>query len=146
LDQREGWEKAGEFSHTGVKTAAVSISKCEMSLAISAPLISHLEVLLSNDLHFDEKFREVIGLYVNTPEKALLLCRNKKSQCRALERTQPGQPPRHSDFNAATHECLRHDTLRLFAALNRLEGKLITTIAEHHRHHEKKLSPYSISI
>lgn len=91
---------------------------------------------LSNDAHFEEKFWDVIGLYLNPPEKALVLCCDEKSQCQALERTQPGLPLGIGHINTATHDYIRHGTLTLFAALNYLEGKLITTIAEQHRHQE----------
>lgn len=91
---------------------------------------------LSNDAHFEEKFWDVIGLYLNPPEKALVLCCDEKSQCQALERTQPGLPLGIGHINTATHDYIRHGTLTLFAALNYLQGKLITTIAERHRHQE----------
>lgn len=91
---------------------------------------------LSNDAHFEEKFWDVIGLYLNPPEKALVLCCDEKSQCQALERTQPGLPLGIGHINTATHDYIRHGTLTLFAALNYLEGKLITTITELHRHQE----------
>ena len=91
---------------------------------------------LSNDAHFEEKFWDVIGLYLNPPEKALVLCCDEKSQCQALERTQPGLPLGIGHIKTATHDYIRHGTLTLFAALNYLEGKLITTIAEQHRHQE----------
>lgn len=91
---------------------------------------------LSNDAHFEDKFWDVIGLYLNPPEKALVLCCDEKSQCQALERTQPGLPLGIGHVKTATHDYIRHGTLTLFAALNYLEGKLITTIAEQHRHQE----------
>ncbi len=91
---------------------------------------------LSNDRHFEEKFWDVIGLYLDPPEKALVLCCDEKSQCQALERTQPGLPLGIGHIKTATHDYIRHGTLTLFAALNYLEGKLITTIAEQHRHQE----------
>lgn len=91
---------------------------------------------LSNDAHFEEKFWDVIGLYLDPPEKALVLCCDEKSQCQALERTQPGLPLGIGHVKTATHDYIRHGTLTLFAALNYLEGKLITTIAKRHRHQE----------
>lgn len=91
---------------------------------------------LSNDPHFEEKFWDVIGLYLDPPEKALVLCCDEKSQCQALERTQPGLPLGIGHIKTETHDDIRSGTLTLFAALNYLEGKLITTIAEQHRHQE----------
>ena len=91
---------------------------------------------LSNDKRFEEKFWEVIGLYLNPPDKALVLCCDEKSQCQALERTQPGLPLGIGHIRTKTHDYVRHGTLTLFAALNYLEGKLITRLAARHRHQE----------
>ena len=78
----------------------------------------------SNDPKFEEKFWDVIGLYLDPPTKALVLCCDEKSQCQALERTQLGLPlaPRHP--RTMTHDYTRHGTVTLFAALSVLEGKL----------------------
>src|SRR6201997_5396572 len=91
---------------------------------------------LSNDKRFEEKFWDVIGLYLNPPDKALVLCCDEKSQCQALERTQPGLPLGIGHIRTKTHDYVRHGTLTLFAALNYLEGKLITRLAARHRHQE----------
>ena len=91
---------------------------------------------LSNDKRFEEKFWDVIGLYLNPPDKALVLCCDEKSQCQALERTQPGLPLGIGHIRTKTHDYVRHGTLTLFAALNDLEGKLITRLAARHRHQE----------
>lgn len=117
---------------TGISTASVQ------RLWAANDIKPHLTrtFKLSNDAHFEEKFWDVIGLYLNPPEKALVLCCDEKSQCQALERTQPGLPLGIGHIKTATHDYIRHGTLTLFAALNYLEGKLITTIAEQHRHQE----------
>ena len=91
---------------------------------------------LSKDKHFETKFWDVIGLYLNPPERALVLCCDEKSQCQALERTQPGLPLGIGHIKTKTHDYIRHGTLTLFAALNYLDGKLITRIAKRHRHQE----------
>ncbi len=91
---------------------------------------------VSNDKDFEKKFWDVIGLYLDPPEKALVLCCDEKSQCQALERTQPGLPLGVGHIRTSTHDYVRHGTLTLFAALDYLQGKLITTIAEQHRHQE----------
>lgn len=91
---------------------------------------------LSNDAHFEEKFWDVIGLYLDPPDKALVLCCDEKSQCQALERTQPGLPLGIGHIRTVTHDYIRHGTLTLFAALDYLQGKLIATLAERHRHQE----------
>lgn len=91
---------------------------------------------VSNDPAFVEKFWDVIGLYLKEPEKALILCCDEKSQCQALERSQPGLPLGIGHIKTRTHDYTRHGTLTLFAALNYLEGKLISRIAQKHRHQE----------
>ncbi len=91
---------------------------------------------LSNDKAFEQKFWDVIGLYLVPPEKALVLCCDEKTQVQALERTQPGLPLGIGHIKTKTHDYYRHGTLTLFAALNYLEGKLITQITEQHRHQE----------
>ena len=90
----------------------------------------------SNDPKFEEKFWDVIGLYLDPPTKALVLCCDEKSQCQALERTQLGLPlaPRHP--RTMTHDYTRHGTVTLFAALSVLEGKLISRTETHHTHAE----------
>lgn len=91
---------------------------------------------LSNDPRFEEKFWDVIGLYLNPPEKALVLCCDEKSQCQALERTQPGLPLGIGHIRTRTHDYIRHGTITLFAALSYLEGKLISRTEEKHTHVE----------
>lgn len=91
---------------------------------------------ISTDPRFEEKFWDVIGLYLNPPDKALVLCCDEKSQCQALERTQPGLPLGVGHIKTATHDYIRHGTVTLFAALNYLEGKIVSMLAEKHRHQE----------
>ena len=91
---------------------------------------------LSNDPQFEEKFWDVIGLYLNPPDKALVLCCDEKSQCQALERTQPGLPLGIGHIRTRTHDYIRHGTVTLFAALSYLEGKIISRTEEKHTHVE----------
>jgi transposase len=91
---------------------------------------------LSNDPHFEEKFWDVIGLYLDPPAKALVLCCDEKSQCQALERTQLGLPLAPKRPRTMTHDYVRHGTVTLFAALNALEGKLIARTETQHTHVE----------
>lgn len=91
---------------------------------------------LSKDPHFEEKFWDVIGLYMNPPDKALVLCCDEKSQVQALERTQPGLPLGIGHIRTHTHDYIRHGTVTLFTALNYLEGRLISSIEHQHRHQE----------
>jgi transposase len=87
---------------------------------------------ISTDPHFEQKFWDVIGLYLNPPEKALVLCSDEKSQCQALERTQPGLPLGVGHIRTKTHDYKRHGTLTLFAALNYVEGKIIARTEQKH--------------
>ena len=91
---------------------------------------------LSKDPLFIDKVRDIVGLYLDPPDKALVLCCDEKSQCQALERTQPGLPLGIGHIKTRTHDYIRHGTLTLFAALNYLDGKLISRIAKRHRHQE----------
>jgi transposase len=91
---------------------------------------------ISKDPRFEEKFWDIIGLYLDPPDKALVLCCDEKSQCQALERTQPGLPLGIGEIRTMTHDYKRHGTITLFAALNYLEGKLITRTETKHTHVE----------
>jgi hypothetical protein len=91
---------------------------------------------LSTDPLFEEKFWDVIGLYLNPPDKALVLCCDEKSQCQALERTQPGLPLGIGHIRTRTHDYERHGTITLFAALSYLEGKVLSRTEPCHTHVE----------
>ncbi len=91
---------------------------------------------VSNDPHFEEKFWDVIGLYLDPPERALVLCCDEKGQCQALERTQPGLPLGIEHIRTKTHDYKRHGTLTLFASLNYLDGKILHRTAQRHTHKE----------
>jgi transposase len=91
---------------------------------------------ISNDPQFEQKFWDVIGLYLNPPDKALVLCCDEKSQCQALERTQPGLPLGIGHIRTQTHDYKRHGTITLFAALNYLDGKILSRTETRHRHIE----------
>lgn len=91
---------------------------------------------VSNDKRFEEKFWDVIGLYLDPPERALVLCCDEKSQCQALERTQPGLPLGVGEIRTKTHDYKRHGTITLFAALDYLDGKLIARTEQQHTHVE----------
>lgn len=91
---------------------------------------------LSRDPNFEPKFWDIIGLYLNPPQKALVLCCDEKSQCQALERTQPGLPLGMGHVCTETHDYIRHGTLTLFAALSYLDGKVVSQTAARHTHVE----------
>jgi len=91
---------------------------------------------LSNDPFFIEKLRDVAGLYLNPPEDALVLSVDEKSQCQALERTQPMLPLGLGYVEGVTHDYKRHGTTTLFAALDVLSGAVLTDCKPRHRHQE----------
>jgi len=91
---------------------------------------------LSNDKRFVEKLDDIVGLYLNPPEHALVLSCDEKSQIQALDRTQPSLPLRQGKTATMTHDYVRHGTTTLFAALGTLDGKVIGTCMPRHRHQE----------
>ena len=91
---------------------------------------------LSNDKQFVEKLHDVVGLYLNPPDKAIVLCVDEKSQIQALERSQPMFPMRPGIPAKQTHDYKRHGTTTLFAALSVLDGKVIGDCMPRHRHQE----------
>ncbi len=91
---------------------------------------------LSTDPRFVEKLTDVVGLYVDPPDKALVFCVDEKSQIQALQRSQPGLPMKPGRAGTMTHDYKRHGTTTLFAALNVLEGTVIGSCLARHRHQE----------
>lgn len=91
---------------------------------------------LSNDKHFVEKLRDVVGLYLAPPEHALVFSVDEKTQIQALDRTQLPLPLRVGHKQTVTHDYKRHGTTTLFAALNILKGEVIGTCVKRHRHQE----------
>lgn len=91
---------------------------------------------LSRDKHFVEKLQDIVGLYLNPPDKALVLCVDEKSQIQALDRTQPMLPIRPGIPARQTHDYKRHGTTTLFAALSMLDGRVIGDCMPRHRHQE----------
>lgn len=91
---------------------------------------------LSRDPKFLEKLTDVVGLYLNPPDKAMVLCVDEKSQIQALNRTQPGLPLKKGRCGTMTHDYKRNGTTTLFAALDLLQGKVIGDFHKRHRHQE----------
>ncbi len=91
---------------------------------------------LSRDPKFLEKMTDVVGLYLNPPQQAIVLCVDEKSQIQALDRTQPGLPIKKGRCGTMTHDYKRHGTTTLFAALETLEGKVVGECHARHRHQE----------
>lgn len=91
---------------------------------------------VSRDQHFIEKLYDVVGLYLNPPDKSLVLSVDEKSQIQALDRTQPGLPLKKGRCGTLTHDDKRHGTTTLFAALSLLDGTVIGDCMPRHRHQE----------
>ena len=91
---------------------------------------------LSNDPAFAEKLHDVVGLYVDPPKHAIVLSVDEKSQIQALDRTQPGLPIKPGKAGTMTHDYKRNGTTTLFAALNVLDGTVISSNMQRHRHQE----------
>jgi transposase len=91
---------------------------------------------LSNDPRFEEKLVDVVGLYLNPPENAIVLCMDEKSQIQALDRTQPSLPIKPGRAGTMTHDYKRNGTTTLFAALDVLTGSVIGQCLPRHRHVE----------
>src|SRR5512132_1395910 len=91
---------------------------------------------LSRDPDFVDKVEDVVGLYLDPPDKALVLSVDEKSQIQALDRTQPGLPMKKGRAGTMTHDYKRHGTTTLFAALDVLEGKVLGRCMQRHRHQE----------
>jgi transposase/transposase-like protein len=91
---------------------------------------------LSTDPDFETKFWDVIGLYLNPPEQAVVLCCDEKSQIQALQRSQPGLPLGKGHIRTQTHDYYRNGTVTLFAALDYLQGKVIAHTAQKHTHRQ----------
>jgi transposase len=91
---------------------------------------------VSNDPHFIEKLKDVVGLYLNPPEHALVLCLDEKTQIQALDRTQKPLPLTYNHRKTVTHDYKRNGTTTLFAALNILKGEVIGKCIKKHRHQE----------
>jgi transposase len=91
---------------------------------------------VSNDPHFEEKLRDVVGLYLNPPENALVISADEKTSIQALDRTQPGLPLVKGRCGTMTHDYKRNGTTTLFAAMELGQGQVIATCMKRHRHQE----------
>lgn len=91
---------------------------------------------ISKDKHFTEKLEDIVGLYLNPPEHAIVMCVDEKSQIQALDRTQPGLPLKKGRCGTMTHDYKRNGTATLFAALNVADGTVISMCDDRHRHQE----------
>ena len=133
--------KPDNATHWSTRTMAKAVALSEASVrriwhahGLKPHLLESFKV--SNDPQFAEKLEAIIGLYVNPPEHALVLCVDEKSQIQALDRTQPGLPLKKGRGETMTHDYKRNGTTTLFAALNTLDGSVIGMCQERHRHQE----------
>ena len=111
-----------------------TVNRIWQSHNIKPHLVKNFKI--SRDARFLEKLTDVVGLYLNPPEKAIVLCIDEKSQIQALDRTQPGLPWKKGRCGTMTHDYKRHGTTTLFAALELLEGKVVGLCSARHRHQE----------
>jgi transposase len=126
------WSTRTLAAHLGV--SATSVRRVWQRNGLKPHLQSTFK--LSNDKRFVEKLSDIVGLYLNPPERALVLSCDEKSQIQALNRTQPGLPMKKGRAATMTHDYKRHGTTTLFAALNMLDGKVIGMCQPKHRHQE----------
>ena len=134
-------EKPPNATHWSVRSmaAAAGISHTSVHRIWHAHgLKPHLDrtFKVSRDRGFADKVGDVVGLYLNPPEHAIVLCADEKSQIQALDRTQPGLPMKKGRCGTMTHDYKRNGTTTLFAALNMLDGSVIGTSMPRHRHQE----------
>ena len=114
--------------------SAASVSRHWRAHGLKPHLVQGFKV--SRDPKFVEKLEDIVGLYMSPPEHALVLCCDEKSQVQALDRTQPGLPMKKGRAATMTHDYKRNGTTTLFAALNVLNGKVISQCQQRHRHIE----------
>jgi transposase len=134
-------EKPNNATHWSTRTMAEACGISEKSVRRiwhNNGLKPHLTrtFKVSNDLQFAEKLEAIVGLYHNPPEHAIVLCADEKSQIQALDRTQPGLPLKKGRCGTMTHDYKRYGTATLFAALNTLDGTVISMCDDRHRHQE----------
>src|SRR5271169_155537 len=134
-------QKPANATHWSTRTmaAAASISEASVRRIWHAHgLKPHLvrAFKLSRDIRFAEKLETIVGLYLNPPEHAIVLCADEKSQIQALDRTQPGLPLKKGRCGTMTHDYKRNGTATLFAALDALDGQVISMCDDRHRHQE----------
>ena len=134
-------EKPANATHWSTRTMAAAVGISEATVrriwhkhGLKPHLVETFKI--STDPNFAEKLEAIVGLYLNPPEHALVLCCDEKSQIQALDRTQPGLPLKRGRAGTMTHDYKRNGTATLFAALNTLDGKVIGLCQPRHRHQE----------
>ena len=134
-------QKPAKATHWSTRTMADAVGISEASIrriwhahGLKPHLIRTFKI--SNDPEFAEKLEDIVGLYLNPPEHALVLCVDEKSQIQALDHTQPGLPLKRGRSQTMTHDYKRNGTATLFAALNTANGEVYGLCQERHRHQE----------
>jgi transposase len=117
-----------------MQISAASVGRYWRKNGLKPHLVRGFKV--SRDPKFAEKLEDIVGLYMSPPEHALVLCCDEKSQVQALDRTQPGLPMKKGRAATMTHDYKRNGTTTLFAALNVLDGTVISQCQQRHRHTE----------
>lgn len=126
------WSVRSMAEHTGISKSTVQ--RWFELFGVQPHRQRHFK--LSNDPFFIEKVRDIVGLYLNPPDHAMVLCVDEKSQIQALDRTQPLLPMGLGYVEGVTHDYVRHGTTTLFAALDIANGEVITQCKARHRHQE----------
>ena len=126
------WSVRSMAEHTGVSKSTVQ--RWFTLFGVQPHRQRHFK--LSNDPFFIEKVRDIVGLYLNPPDHAMVLCVDEKTQVQALNRTQPMLPMGLGYVEGVTHDYVRHGTTTLFAALDVANGEVITQCKARHRHQE----------
>src|ERR1700681_542316 len=134
-------EKPVQATHWSTRTMAAAVGVSEATVrriwhahGLKPHLVRTFKV--SNDPHFADKLETIVGLYLNPPEHAIVLCADEKSQIQALDRTQPGLPIKKGRCGTMTHDYKRNGTATLFAAMDTLDGTVISMCDDRHRHQE----------
>lgn len=132
LEGRARWTQRTMAAHAGLSASAVG----RLWRANDIKPHRTKTFKLSTDPEFEAKFWDIVGLYLEPPHQAVVLCCDEKSQIQALNRTQPGLPLGIGHIRTETHDYYRHGIVTLFAALNYLSGKVISKVAKRHTRHE----------
>ena len=134
-------EKPTGATHWSTRTVAAAVGVSEATVrriwhahGLKPHLVTTFKV--STDPQFADKLEAIVGLYLNPPEHAMVLCVDEKSQIQALDRTQPGLPLKKGRCGTMTHDYKRNGTATLFAALNAADGTVISMCDDRHRHQE----------
>jgi transposase len=139
--QKTTQEKPTNATHWSTRTMAAATGLSEASVrriwhanGLKPHLVKTFKI--SHDVRFAEKLNAIVGLYLNPPEHAIVLCADEKSQIQALDRTQPGLPIKKGRCGTMTHDYKRNGTATLFAAMNTFDGTVISMCDDRHRHQE----------